>query len=387
MDNLFSAYGVVALTHLGLQMGFAHLDHRKQKRKEKYPMAGIFPSVGVVIPVYNEDCDTLKMCIESVLGNGYPGEMYVSVVDDGSTNQCPELTEIMADPRFNGIVTSNLGKREAQMIAFKQLKGKAQIIVTIDSDTIIEAGGIQKLIEPFVDIQVGAVTGHVQVTNERKNLLTRIISSRYWNAFNQERAAQSLFGVVFCCSGPFSAYRSEIIARIAGDYTNQTFLGAPCTFGDDRHLTNLIMREGYKVQFAQNANAFTHVPENLNQYRKQQIRWSKSFAREMFWTFPNLRKHHIYFAYDFLMQLILPFFLIAALIHAVTQGISNPVTLAFYAGVIFLLAFIRAIYALLRTRKLIFLIFGIYGFMYIFFLIPIKIYALATVRNNGWGTR
>ena len=40
-----------------------------------------------------------------------------------------------------------------------------------------------------------------------------------------------------CCSGPFSAFRGELIRKLKDEYVDQSFLGEACTFGDDRHLT------------------------------------------------------------------------------------------------------------------------------------------------------
>ena len=65
-------------------------------------------------------------------------------------------------------------------------------------------------------------------------LLTRLIGLRYWSAFHQERAAQSVFDVVMCCSGPAAAYRKELVDRVKDQYVTQVFLGRRCTFGDDR---------------------------------------------------------------------------------------------------------------------------------------------------------
>jgi hyaluronan synthase/N-acetylglucosaminyltransferase len=380
--DMFSLYGLFAFTHLGLQMAFSHIEHRRQKKQ--IPIE-FYPPVGVIIPVYNEDVAVLEKCINAVLDSEYPGKLSAVVVDDGSTNNCKELY-IANNPRIKIIRTTNLGKREAQKKALSHLTN-SEIIITIDSDTTISKNGIENLIAPFIDPEIGAVTGNIQVINEKQNLLTRLIATRYWSAFNQERAAQSLFGVVFCCSGPFSAYRSNILNEVIEKYTSQKFLGVPCTFGDDRHLTNLILEKKYKVKYVENAIAYTVVPHNINQYRKQQIRWSKSFIRELFWTAPNLRRHNLYLSYDFLMQLLLPFFLIIAIVHVINQTIKSPVAIIIYIAIVVLLATLRAVYGIARTKNPAFLIFGVYGFIYVFFLIPIKFYAIATIRNNGWGTR
>ena len=68
-----------------------------------------------------------------------------------------------------------------------------------------------EIVRAFEDPRLGAVTGDVGVTNERRNILTRLIGMRYWVAFNQERAAQSRFRSVLCCSGPLAGYRRTVL--------------------------------------------------------------------------------------------------------------------------------------------------------------------------------
>ena len=87
----------------------------------------------------------------------------------------------------------------------------------------LEPNAIRTIVRRFSDPRVGAVTGNVEVINDRHHLLTRLISQRYWMAFNQERAAQSYFGVVMCASGPFSAYRRSIIDAVKHRYVTQSF--------------------------------------------------------------------------------------------------------------------------------------------------------------------
>ena len=159
----------------------------------------------------------------------------------------PIYQEFMKNEKFQVILADkNRGKREAQKLAFD--KSDSEIYVTIDSDTIIGVpDGIADIVKQFKNPQVGAVTGDVRVSNKNKNFLTKLIGYRYWTAFHQERAAQSLFDVLMCCSGPFSAYRKSVVDKIKGKYVSQNFLGHRCTYGDDRHLTNLILEGKYSV--------------------------------------------------------------------------------------------------------------------------------------------
>lgn len=387
----FICYGILAISHILVQMIIGHKEHRRQQAKHYTDWhQGHYPSVSVIVPSYNEDPEILEACIRSIADQDYE-KLEVLVVDDGSSKR-EELKLRVYDkfanhPLVHVIYTPiNVGKRHAQKFGFNRSTG--EIIVTVDSDTIIPDGGVRQLMQRFKDPTVGAVTGDVQVENKNFNVLTKLIGYRYWSAFHQERAAQSYFYVLMCCSGPFSAYRKSVIDHVKDAYTSQNFLGRRCTFGDDRHLTNLVLEEGYRVVFDSKAISYTHVPDNLRVYLKQQVRWNKSFYREMLWTLKSYRQHHAYMIYDLVMQLILPFLLIVALGGMVWQSFTyGPHVIWHYLLTIVVIAVLRAGYGLWRTRDAGFLLFVLYGFIHLFLLMPTRLYALCTMRETGWGTR
>jgi hyaluronan synthase/N-acetylglucosaminyltransferase len=260
--------------------------------------------------------------------------------------------------------------------------------MTTDSDTIIPRDGIRALVAPFAKPSVGAVTGDVKVTNKHQNLLTRLISYRYWSAFNQERAAQSYFNVVMCCSGPLAAYRRTVVDSVKDAYVSQAFLGHVCTFGDDRHMTNLILDAGYDVEYVNAATAETQAPTTIGKYLRQQVRWNKSFYREMIWTLKFAHRKHPYMAVDLVLQALLPFMLMFALGAMAYQAAVVDIShLGRYAVMLVGIALLRSAYGVYRTRDLGFLLFVAYGFLHVFLLIPTRLYALATIRRTHWGTR
>ena len=64
------------------------------------------------------------------------------------------------------------------------------------------------------------------------------------------RSAESYFRTVVCCTGSFSAYRSEILKSVADEkWVNQKFLGKVRTYGDDRSLTRLVLAKGYDTVY------------------------------------------------------------------------------------------------------------------------------------------
>jgi hyaluronan synthase/N-acetylglucosaminyltransferase len=387
----FIFYGVLALSHIFMQMYIGHMEHRRQKhRRFTAWRQGHFPSVSIIVPVYNEEPEILAACLQSLCDQDYE-QLEILIVDDGSKQREQLKKTVYAKfekhPRIHMVYTPiNVGKRHAQKFGFNRCTGN--IIVTIDSDTVIPRTGVAQLVQRFRDPTVGAVTGDVQVENHAVNILTRLIGYRYWSAFHQERAAQSFFYVLTCCSGPFSAYRKEVVDRVKDRYTSQKFLGRRCTFGDDRHLTNLVLEEGYHVVFDSRAIAYTHVPENMRTYLKQQLRWNKSFYREMLWTLRSYKKHHWYLLYDLIMQFVLPFLLLGALGATAYQAATHsPFILVKYGLILILIALVRATYGLYRTHDKGFLLFVLYGFIHVLLLIPTRFYALCTLRQTGWGTR
>ena len=192
-----------------------------------------------------------------------------------------------------------------------------------------------------------------------------------------------------CCSGPFSAYRKEIIEAVKEKYITQYFLGENCTYGDDRHLTNLVLEAGHEVAFQSDSQVYTFVPETIGGYIKQQVRWNKSFYRETLWTIKFAHQHHFYMIYDLVMQFVLPFMLVVSLIAMIGQTIfyQDFGHLYQYLIVLVLIAIFRSLYGIYRTKDIGFLLFVVYGFMHVLLLLPVRFYALLTLKSTKWGTR
>ena len=154
-------------------------------------------------------------------------------------------------------------------------------------------------------------------------------------------------------------------------------------------MTNLVLEEGHDVAFHRDSRVYTFVPETIRGYIKQQVRWNKSFYREMLWTIKFAPKRHFYMLYDLVMQFILPFMLVVSLIAMAVQTISYHDLGHFYHYllVLILIAIFRSLYGIYRTKDIGFLLFVLYGFMHVLILLPVRFYALFTLKSTKWGTR
>ena len=386
----FLAYSLLVVSHFVLQIFYAHRSHRASIRSGSEPGSAHTPSVDVVVAAFNEAWADLEACFDSLRAQDYAGTLNVYVVDDFSPNRdelMPLYEAYGGLPNWHILLPEqNRGKRHAQDQAIRVSRG--EIVVTIDSDTIVAPDGVREIVAAFEDRRVGAVTGDVGVTNWRTNLLTRLIGMRYWIAFNQERAAQSWFRTVLCCSGPLAAYRRSVLAIVWNDYVRQRFRGVLCTYGDDRHLTNLVLAAGYDTRFVPRATAITNAPETIRGYLKQQLRWNKSFYRELLWTLPFVSTRSPYMVFEIIVQTVLPLLLTLAITSSICFAlISDPHRIVRYALVVAVMGAVRCGYAIYRTRKPSFVLFVLYGFVHAGLLIPVRMRALMTLSDNRWGTR
>ncbi len=340
--------------------------------------------VSVIIPYYNEDFNILRKTIKFACKA--EGNKEVLVIDDGSKiNYSKKLKKLQKKYDFKLFrYKQNQGKRYAQVYGIKRSSG--DIIVMIDSDTMIMKKGILNLIKPFSDKLVGATTGNILVANEKQNWLTRMISARYWVAFNQERKSQSALGVVTCCGGPFSAYRRKYIMPLLDKYLNQEFLGKKCTYGDDRHLTNLLLKN-YKIKYVENARAYTFVPVTLRSYIKQQIRWKKSFIRESLITMKYMWKRSKWLTFDQGITFALPFLALFVRLNLYYIAFFiYPPLLIWFVFIIIIMALLRSLLIMWDSGKKVIYNIG-YGFLHEICIYWLLFYSLFTLKDTSWGTR
>lgn len=99
--------------------------------------------ISVIVPVYQVEA-YLERCIDSILKQTYQN-LEIILVDDGSTDRCPEICDKYAkkDPRIKVIHKENGGLSSARNAGLDVAEGN--LIAFIDSDDYIEAEMIEQL--------------------------------------------------------------------------------------------------------------------------------------------------------------------------------------------------------------------------------------------------
>ena len=356
------------------------------------------PGVSILIPCFNEE-EWIQRTILSCINQDYPVEkLEVIVIDDHSTDRSEEkIQEIINQLYQEGEgfeVTGRLkyipmeengGKRKA--LSKGVLEAKHDLVVFVDSDSFLDPFAIRNLVQPFKDPKMGGVSGRTDVANTYTNALTKMQSVRYYIAFRVMKAAEGHFDAVTCLSGPLACYRKEIILENMDAWLNQTFLGHEATFGDDRSMTNFVLRK-HRTTYQDSAVCYTIVPNKHKVFLKQQMRWKRSWLRESLIASKFMWKKEPFAALTFYMGVMVP---ILAPIVVVYNLIYVPIAYrifptTFLVGLLLMSMLMSAAQLFLRksTTWVFGMLFCLYYEAVLLWQMPI---AWVTFWKSTWGTR
>ena len=384
VSPVLAAYGLVVASYIVSRFTLSLL-YRPAKD------AGLEPHVAIVMPGFNEE-EAIAASLRSLLALDYPaGKLEIVAVNDGSTDDTLGQMRSVARAARGRVQVIDLGRNQGKRAAMAAgiRTTEAEIIAFVDSDSVLEPDALRVLVQGFADERVGAMCGHADVLNVEETWLTKMQAVRYFVAFKVVKAAESIFNTVTCCSGCFSAYRREAILPHLDWWEQQSFLGRPSTFGDDRSLTNCVLRT-WKVRYESRAVSHTLVPSSLRQFMTQQLRWKRSWTRESLIVGSFIwRKHPIAALSTYVsiaLTLIAPLVAIhTAVLMPIVHGAGAPVLygLGVYAAAIAYGLY----YAARRPRYDALWIYGVaFCCFYLVFMWQ-TYWAIATARSASWGTR
>ncbi len=351
------------------------------------------PPLTVIIPAYNEG-KMVEKAIHSVLAADYPRDrLEVFVVDDGSRDDTWYYIKRVAKA-YPQLVTAvrfpvNKGKREALAEGFSRARG--EVVITIDSDSVITKRTLLAMVGPFRDPEVGAVAGKVKAYNRDQGIIPRMLHVRFILSFDYLRAVQSTYRTVYCCPGALAAYRVGVVGRVLEQWRTQTFMGVPCTYGEDRALTNYILSLGYDSVYQGSAEVLTVVPRSYEKLTRMYLRWDRSHIRETFHFLRIVWKRPFWpclvSLFDtFITNLRYPvgWSVLGLLVY---RSLENPGTLLRVFLAIGIFSLLNTLYYLYSERRGDFwygVVYAYFSFLTLFWIFP---YALLTVRSKSWMTR
>ncbi|WP_345764552.1 glycosyltransferase [Diaminobutyricibacter sp. McL0608] len=358
-------------------------------------------TTSVVVPVVDEPLDLFRDVLGRMVEQR-PGE--IIVVINGAPN--PGLVEVCGEfaPLVRWVHTPIPGKRNAVMIGTKLSTG--EITVLVDSDTVWTTGTLRELVKPFADSRVGGVTTKQRILEPARSLITRWADWLENSRALYSMPAQSVLGQVGCLPGRTIAFRRSIMMRVMEKFMNERFLGVFLEVSDDRTLTNLTLKEGYRTVYQHTSLVYTDAPLKVKKLFKQQLRWARGSQYNTLRMLPWMLSHAPVLAFFFLTDIILPFLLAGVMGGWIYRSLTGQgynfyegflATYGVQAGVLTVVALMIASSVISMSIRQIrhlsekptdFFRLPFFIIISTFFLMPIRLLGFFRMAHaSGWGTR
>uniref|UniRef100_A0A5S6QWL1 chitin synthase n=1 Tax=Trichuris muris TaxID=70415 RepID=A0A5S6QWL1_TRIMR len=176
-----------------------------------------------------------------------------------------------------------LGHRIMELISDvgrKQLLADNTFLLTIDGDSKFSPAAVQKLVDLMKkNSRLGAACGRIHPIG--KGIMVWYQKFEYAIAHWFQKAAEHVFGCVLCAPGCFSLFRASALMddNVVNKYTKVPMEArhfVQYDQGEDRWLSTLLLKQGYRIEYAAAADAKTYAPEGFNEFFNQRRRWVPS---------------------------------------------------------------------------------------------------------------
>lgn len=258
----------------------------------------------VIIPVVDEPLDLFRDVLRRIIDQR-PDE--IIVVINGARNLGLEEACAEFAPAVRWVHTPIAGKRNAVKVGVEL--SHQEISVLVDSDTVWTPGTLDELVKPFADGRVGGVTTRQRILDPERSWITRWADWLENTRSLYSMPAQSVLGQVGCLPGRTIAFRRDILVRVMDKFMTQRFMGVFLEISDDRTLTNLTLKEGYRTVYQHTSLVYTDAPTHLKKLAKQQLRWARGSQYNTLRMMPWMLGHAPLLAVFMAMDIILPFLL------------------------------------------------------------------------------
>jgi cellulose synthase/poly-beta-1,6-N-acetylglucosamine synthase-like glycosyltransferase len=258
---LLLGVGILVAARAMLLLVLAAHHSRSTRRRAAAHEPSPLPPAAVIVPAYNEVVG-IERTVRSLAGSDYP-DFEIVVVDDGSTDGTADVVAGLGLPLVHLVRQDNCGKAAALNTGIDLTE--AEVVVMVDGDTLFESDTLRRLVAPFADPAVGAVSGNTKVGN-RRGLLGRWQHIEYVVGFNLDRRLYEVLQCTPTVPGAIGAFRREVLEEVGGVPGD--------TLAEDTDLTLAVGRTGRRVVYAEGARAWTEAPASLSALWRQRYRWS-----------------------------------------------------------------------------------------------------------------
>ena len=361
----------------------------KQRRVQHYPEGRC--AVSALVTVYREDREDLVRCLSSLsraLQHGAARHEILVVVDGLRKGETSDEVDIACQYADLVLTTNARNKRRNLRALVRQAQN--DLLLLVDSDTFFEQDTVRELLRPFADAGIGGATT-AQLIYRPRAIMQRISFWLESARLNSSMAASSLYRQVACLPGRAYAVRRALVEPHLDALVEERFGTRRCIAGDDRFITNVILRSGSRTVLVPTARVTTLAPVSFAKTSRMWLRWGRSSQRYTLqspWLFRYRFAAFVYWG-DILLCIATSFIVVVhwpyrVLFGTMDQALWEMAVFAF-TGML-LTASVRQVPHLLRYPRY-WLLLPVFVVV-VTYLQLLRLYAMATIHKvDRWGTR
>lgn len=308
---LFPAYATLVWINWGVR---AVVSRRYKPWTDGYEISST-----VIVPVVDEPIDLFTDVLQRIVKQD-PDETIVVI--NGPRNL--PLEDACDHHGVDWVWTETAGKRNAVRLGVEMAVG--DVCVLVDSDTLWTDDTLVELVKPFREASVGGVSTNQRVRDARRSFLSRWADWMEHTRALYSMPAQSVLGHVGCLPGRTIALRTQILRDAMPGFMGDRFLGIFLEVSDDRTLTNLCLKQGYRTVYQSTSLVYTDCPQHLAKMYRQQLRWARGSQYNTLRMMPWMLGHTPLLAFFFACDIILPFILVGTFISWIYRGVAHTGT-------------------------------------------------------------
>ncbi len=229
------------------------------------------PKISIIVPTKNEEA-VIGRCLYSLVDLDYPKDKLEIIVVDGNSadGTCRVCSDFSAKyPGTFKIVheKESKGKPAALNLALTHVTG--EIVGVFDADSVPEKDVFRKVASYFGDKKLIAVQGRTTSLNEKKNILTRVVSSEEKAWFQALLCGREKLQLFVPLNGSCQFIRTNVLKELGGwDETSLT---------EDVELALRLVEKKYAIKYAHDVCCGQETPNSLRDLIKQRVRWYRGY--------------------------------------------------------------------------------------------------------------
>lgn len=247
--------GAILYTYLGYPILITLMPTRKNPliKENSSPF-----STTLLIAAFNEK-DVIEEKIKNSLATEYPYEkLQILIVTDGSSDETPLIVKSYSN---TGVELLHQPERRGKMAAINRAMPyvRGDVIIFSDANNSYEPSTIPRLVQPFNDSQIGAVSGAKVITKGDGELGNS--EGLYWKYESYIKKQESRVGSCTSVAGEILAIRKNAYITPPDHIIN-----------DDFYMAMQIIRQGYRLVYVADAKSNERVSPSAKDERIRRAR-------------------------------------------------------------------------------------------------------------------